>query len=164
MRKIALIVIIPLMFYACRKENTREIIFYKDSLSKNVVCLANPITYNVILKNYDPEDNWNKQALKNVNADTLINILLEGVLQKKIVATSFLNDDSIIPFDSIRNLKGKIKNLDIITFEEQWFFDPESFEFYKKINSIVIGYNSQKDLSLPPRFKAIFKIKINEKN
>lgn len=159
---------IILLSVSCKKDQNKTIetpITYSEKIPNEVVVVANPIVYDVTVKSPYDTDEYLNECLKNTYVDTLVNYIFEAIYNKKLIPYHYWLKDSIIPIDSVKNLEKIIRNKKIakMTFDEQWYFSPDSLQMYKKVNSIIIGYESKNEPMQPVLYKALFKIYLNKK-
>lgn len=163
-RLLAFLVVLS-FFVSCKKEKKiiseqKDTVFFSKTISPNSIIFADPISYDVVVKNPDKEDEWTESCLKNTDADTLIDIIFNAIYSGKLVPYHYWYKDSIVPLDSIKNFEKLIRNYKIgkMSFEEQWFFDTDSMKMYKKVNSIIIGYGIKDNLGAIGSYRAMFKV------
>lgn len=168
--KYLLPLLLVLLSISCKKDNNnnslQKPITYTEKIPNQVVVVANPIVYDVTVKSPDATDEYLQECLKNSNVDTLINYIFDAIYNKQLVPYHYWLKDSIIPIDSIKNLENIIRNKKIakMTFDEQWYYSPDSLQMYKKVNAIIIGYQSKKETSQPVLYKALFKIYFDQQH
>ncbi len=129
--------------------------------------IADPIIYDVIVKNPNPADDWSDYCLKNTDVEALSNIIFNAVYQGKLIPYYYRSDDSILPIDSVKSIEKmyKIENIGKIQFNEQWYFDENKLEMYKKVVSITIGYELKNHMEEISGYHPGFKVFLgNNKN
>ena len=131
--------------------------FYVSENDESLI-IADPIIYDVIVKNPDPADEWTDFCLQNADIDAIENILYNAIYQGRLTPYHY-RLDSIIPIDSIRAFEARNKEEQIgkLQFEEQWYFNETTLTMYKIVSYITFGYeiiNSQGEVyGYKPGFK-----------
>ncbi|MEA3451555.1 MAG: hypothetical protein U9Q83_06585 [Bacteroidota bacterium] len=140
--------------------------FYETPKSGEHLVFADPIIYDVILKNPDPADDWKDYCLKEVDVEALSKVIFNAVYQGKLTPYYYRSDDSILPIDSVKSIevKYKIENVGKIQFNEQWYFDEEKLEMYKKVVSITLGYELVNDIGEIFGYHPAFKVFLGKEN
>ena len=127
--------------------------------------LANPITYDVVIKNPDPDDTWAEERLENMNLEKLIEIIFEAIKDGQATAFNYHTGETMSMKD-IKKLekteefeKSKIAK---VQFVEDWYFDAKSLTMQKKVKSIMLAYEVYDQFGKIRGYKAAFKIDLNE--
>lgn len=127
--------------------------------------LANPITYDVIVKNPDPDDTWAEERLENMNLDKLIEIIFDAIEKGQATAFNYHTGETMSMKD-IKKLekteefdKSKIAK---VQFVEDWYFDDNCFAMQKKVKSIMLAYEVYDQFGKIRGYKAAFKIDLND--
>ncbi|MBN2894162.1 MAG: hypothetical protein JXL97_19990 [Bacteroidales bacterium] len=125
--------------------------------------VADPIIYDVIVKNADPSDEWTSFCLENVDIEAITNILFNAVYQEKLLPYHY-RLDTIIPMEEVKNLEKEIRADQIakLQFEEQWFFDETNLEMYKKVSYIVFGLELINETGEVYGYKPGFKVYLDK--
>ncbi len=170
-RKLLFISIIIIFTFSCQKKidnnqqkNTKQIplqeIFPKITTDSNtpLTVIAYPITYDVIVKAPN-DDEWTKECLQNTDRQKLIDILFHKVISGELKAHQYLTD-TIIPVDSIKALYKRypLSKVGKLQFEEEWYFDTLNDRFYKRVKSIIFGYELRDNTGEVYGYKPGFKI------
>jgi len=139
--------------------------FYNTPNSGEQLILADPIIYDVIVKNPDPADDWKDYCLKEVDVEAFSKVIFNAVYQGKLKPYYYRSDDSILPLDSVKSVenKYKIENIGKIQFNEQWYFDEEKMEMNKKVISITLGYELVNDVGENYGYHPAFKVFLGDK-
>lgn len=123
--------------------------------------IANPIIYDAVIKNPDPDDKWGDEELKNFDKKKLVDMIFKAVYDKKITAYNYHTDEPM----SIEDIKALENSGDFdrskigkIQFIEDWYFDPESMVMTKKVKSIMIAYEVYNQFDELRGYKAAFRI------
>ncbi|MBA7564577.1 hypothetical protein ES708_06240 [subsurface metagenome] len=145
-----LFVILIFLFSSCKNSEKKHL---KDRLTQrkseteitisNYASLAAPITYDVVIKNPNPEDDWIESCLEKLDREKLVNIIFDAVLNEKVTAMDYLTDKPMT-VKEIRELEEDEEfdrsRVAKIQFIEDWYFDKESFTMKKIVHSVMLGY------------------------
>jgi hypothetical protein len=126
--------------------------------------LASPITYDVVIKNPDPEDKWIQLCLEKLDRETLVDIIFDAVINEKVAAYDYLTDKPMT-LKEIRELEEneefRRSRIAKVQFIEDWYFDRETFSMKKTVHSIMLAYEVY-DLDGNIRgYKPAFKVNLN---
>ncbi len=132
---------------AKEEDNKNEIEVRKDSFygttldSSNAIVLAETISYNVTIKNADPEDNWTEEDLKKMDEMALANIIMNAIYAERLTAYDFM-DETPMTIEQVKELESKYSRDKIgrMRFIEEWYFDEKQLQFGKRVNSIMLAY------------------------
>ncbi len=146
-----------------KSENTAEASINKnDSLIMNLI--ADTIIYDVIIKNPDPDNEWTKKCLGNLNRTEFIDQLFDAVYHEKVRAYNFFSGKAIKPKDlkKIEKEKGfSRENIGKLQFTEAWYYDSQNLRMDKKIISITLGHELSQNIDDIIGYKPVFKIILN---
>ena len=136
--------------------------FYATPLTgDSAAVIASQITYDVVVKNPNPNDEWTEQCLQNLNKDALVKIVFDAVYSGKVTAINYKDDTEM----TIQQVKEMEKNAEYkrdkiakVQFIEEWYFDAEKFQFGKKVLGVMLAYerlNEDGSLSDNPYYAGI---------
>ena len=157
------------LFVGC-KDVKKEVTNLSTEKSKTIGAetgelLANPITYDVVVKNPDPDDTWAEERLEDLNLDKLIELIFGAIEDGQATAFNYHTGETMSMKD-IKKLekteefeKSKIAK---VQFVEDWYFDAKSFTMQKKVKSIMLAYEVYDQFGKIRGYKAAFKIDLNE--
>lgn len=159
-----LFIVVVLLNASCRKFSSQnpQIIIKHDSDYGRLV--ADTITYDVVIKNSNPEDTWASECLKNLQHSSLIDSLFDLVYSHQAGAYDFFTQEPMSVKDLRRIEKEKSfnrNNIGKIQFTEKWYFDSSSQQFQKEVISIVLGYELVNDEGMVYGYKPVFKLYLN---
>ena len=139
--------------------------YYQPKTDANALNIANSITYGVIVKNPNPNDEWTDSCLQGFDKEAFINVVLQTVYSGRLTPYNYL-DDKPVEIKEIKEFEKNLKEsgLGKVYFTEQWFFDEEKLQMTKVVNSITIGYELRNELDEIYGYKALFVIHLNENN
>jgi hypothetical protein len=139
--------------------------FYEaDSNSNNSVLLADTIIYNVVVKNPDPEDDWQEYSLKYFNRQALANIIFNAIYNGRLTPYSY-QYENVMTIDEVKEMEKKHPRSEIanIQFTEKWYFNEKALSFTKKVSSIMMAYE-HKNKSGEVRYTAGIQVFLDNKS
>lgn len=125
---------------SCNNYNRKDVKDLNQNFS-NAVVIADTISYDVTIKNPDPEDTWMEEDLRRVDEEALANIVLDAILDGKLTAYDY-QLETPLTIEEVKELETKYSRNKVarMRFVEEWYFDEENLQFGKKVNSIMIAY------------------------
>jgi len=105
--------------------------------------VADTITYDVVIRNPDPEDLWRAQCLQGLDRQAFIDNIFNMLYEEKAIAYHFETREKITPAQ-LKNLESdgfKRDNIGMIQFTETWYLDPQQNQMTKKVLFMVLGYD-----------------------
>ena len=142
--------------------NVQSDVFYPVEDGKSLV-VANPIIYNVAIKNYNPYDEWSVECLKNTNSTAIANTIFQGVYKGKLKPIDFFSEDQKeLSIADVKKLEKQFsrKQIGQIQFEEYWYYDEAKQSFYKDVKSVVLGYELYNAEGEVRGFQPAFKVNL----
>lgn len=135
--------------------------YYPTKPGESIIC-ADPVTYDVIFKNYTPEDSWTDECLANLNSQSLINAVFQNVYKGKLTATDYYLNTPL-PIDSVKKLETLYTREQIgkVQFVEDWYYDQDNCTMYKKVKSLTFGYELLDENGRLRGFRVAFKVNFN---
>lgn len=132
-----------------------------DSLTSGKVdVIADTITYDVIVKNPNPDDKWTEQCLGHFKREQWINMIMDNISKGEMKALDY-ETGKPISWQDIQKMKVDNNNKMVIgklQFKEVWTFDKLSMSLIKKVHSIIFGYETYTEEGQVRNYKAAFKI------
>jgi hypothetical protein len=170
-REVLILIIFSWMLvlnYSCKNgkvnESAKEVPVITETGS-GLIIVAKDIITEVLLKPDSLSDPWEIEKVKNYNGSQMFVKLFENISNKKVTVYNNLTGDPLKPED-VRKMEKEISadlsRIAKIQFLEDWYFNPTTNKVIKKIKSASFGYMSQAGKSDPVRYKALFKLKIDE--
>ena len=133
---------------------------YIEAAPGKSVVIANPITYQFNVKNYNPDDDWTAECLAHTNIDALAACVFQAVIKGRLKAYDYYSEQEMSVADIKKMDKERSrKSIGQIQFEEEWFFDEKNLKFYKKVKALTWGYESHpgtKENGFVPSFRVVF--------
>lgn len=146
------------------KENTKEVTVITDA-GTGLITVARDIITEVIVKPDSLGDPWEVEKVRNYNGRQMFAELFENIHEKKVTVYDNLTGDPLSPGE-VRKMEKEIgsdlSRIAKIQFLEDWFFNPSTNKIIKKLKSASFGYMLPAGKLEPVRYKALFKLKIEE--
>jgi len=127
--------------------------------------VADPIIYEVIVKNPDPDDEWGNEKIRKLKTRKIIDRIFDAVYAGNATRYNY-HTGEVMSIEDIsqleasdefdRSLIGKIQ------FEEDWYFDPDNLAIYKKVKSVLLAYEVYDQFNEVVGYKAAFLVHMNE--
>ncbi|WP_321279429.1 hypothetical protein [Marinifilum fragile] len=127
--------------------------------------IADPIIYEVIVKNPNPDDEWLNECLKNTNSPYLIEQVLKEVKAGNLKAYDYYDNHEL----SISEIKQIIKENNLnkrtgkIQFEENWYWDKNLLQLKKEVQKLMFGFEIYDATGKLRGYKASFVIDLENK-
>lgn len=153
------LIISGLFLFSCQQKNTVENKEYSG------VKIANPIIYEVLINNPNPEDDWKTECLANTNTTELIKDIINAVRNGDLPAFDYYDNHQL----SIPELEKIISDSDLIhktgniQFEEEWYWDSEKLSLDKRVKKIMFGYEVYDAVGKIRGYKASFVVDLGAK-
>ena len=133
-------------------------------LDEGGTLIADPITYDVVVKNPDPEDKWTNEQLGNFNLDKLVKMVFSSIEKGKVTAFNYHTGEEM----DLKEIKDLEKSDDFdrskigkVQFIEDWYFNEEKLTMSKKVKSIMFAYEVYDQFGKIRGYKAAFRIDLN---
>ncbi len=130
--------------------------------SGNSIVLADTITYDILLKNPNPNDEYMESCLRRLDRKNLVKVIFNAIYSGKLKAFTYI-DNKEVSLDTVKKFEREFKRDRIgkIQFEEEWYLDEKNLKFGKKIKSIMFGYENYENDGSVRGYKAGFKVYMN---
>jgi hypothetical protein len=136
-----------------------------SEVSSDLVVVGNDIITEVIVKPDSLGDPWELEKVKNYNGKLMFANLFKNIYDKKVTVYDNLTGSPLKPED-VRKMEKEfgsdITKIAKLQFLEDWYFNPSTNKIIKKIKSVSFGYESSKDDGLPVRYKALFRLNVDQ--
>ena len=125
-----------LFLFGCQQKNTP---ITKEFSGKKI---ADPIIYEVLVNNPNPEDEWKEECLANTDTKELVKDILNAVQRGDLNAFDYydnhqLSKEEIEKIILESNFHEKIGN---IQFEEEWYWNKKQLRLQKRVRKLMFGY------------------------
>jgi hypothetical protein len=153
----AALILSGLLLLSCQQTQPK-----KEPFSGN--CIADPITYEVIVNNPNPEDDWKTECLANTSTKNLVADIVEAVKDGKLKAFDYY-DNHLLTREELNHLfeeekiQEKIGN---IQFIERWYWNKENLQLQKKVEKLMLGYELYDLDGKVKGYKASFTVKLGD--
>ena len=140
--------------------------FYETDLdSSNSVLIADTITYDIVIKNSIPEDDWQEFCLKNVDRTALANIVFNAIYNGKLTAYDY-QQEVPMTIEEVKGLEKEYSRDQIakIQFVEEWYFDENEIKMGKRVNEIMLAYELINQDGEVRGYKAGVKVYLTDKS
>ncbi|MBN1158893.1 MAG: hypothetical protein JXA61_05895 [Bacteroidales bacterium] len=127
------------------------------------IIVADTITYEIIIRNTNPDDWWTEECLSKLNHQALISNIFRMIRE----GTARAYDYETLERLTDRQL-GKIEKetgfnpdeIGMIQFTEIWFLNPDNSTMTKKVHSMVLGYNFYTSDGEHFGYKPLFRVEL----
>jgi hypothetical protein len=161
--------LIPLILSSCKPSAEPQ---SKDELTAEVVAdsnneyaiMADTITYDVIVRNANPDDEWTTLCLQRLDREKLIGSIFDAVYSGKLKAYDILSNTEL-PLNRVRKME-KEKDFDRskigkIQFTELWLFNEQDLSMEKTVRALAMGYELYDTEGKVRGYKPVFKVYLN---
>jgi hypothetical protein len=146
-----------LFLFSCQQQEEKE------SAEFSGIKIANPITYEVLVNNPNPEDEWKAECLANTNIHDLVKDILKAVRNGDLLAFDYYDNhqlskpelEKILAESDLLNKTGNIQ------FEEEWFWNSDQLSLEKKVKKMMFGYEIYDALGKVRGYKASFVVDLD---
>ncbi len=138
---------------------------YYNLDSATALLVSDPISYDVTVKNYTVDDDWEAERLSKTDIKVLVNALFQAVYKGRLTPYDWVTETPI-PVDSIKSWDKHHKRDEIgkIMFTEKWYFSEETLTMTKKVTGITIAYGKLVESIGEINFYPVFYVKLDEVN
>ncbi len=148
------------------KEDTKiEKVNFSEELfaEGEVAAIAPKITYPVVIKNPDKNDEWTQECLKDVDIKAFANLFFDLIYSEKLKAHEYMSDEAMT-IEQVKAFEKENKREKIakVLFQEEWYFDAKKAKMYKKVNSVMLAYELFSETGEVKGYKAGLQIFFNE--
>ncbi len=165
MRKLILMALVAsaLLFASCKQKQPDSVVLITDEELLGTT-LANPVVYDMVIKNANPEDDWAEENLRNLDREKLLTIIFDAVYAERLIAYDFFTDEPLKVTD-IRKLEKEADfsrdKIGKLQFEEEWAFDENTLQLQKKVKSMLLAYEVFNTAGELRGYKPAFYVKLN---
>ena len=146
-----------LFLFSCQQKETVK------NNEQTGIKIAKPITYEVLVKNPNPDDEWKTDCLANTDTKILVEDILKAVKNGDLPAFDYY-DNHELSKSEIKEIikKGNLsENTANIQFEEEWYWNNKELALSKKVNKIMLGYAVYDGKGAVRGYKASFVVNLN---
>jgi hypothetical protein len=156
--KITALIVSGLFLFSCQNKQENSPTKTKGEL------IADPIIYEVIVKNPNPDDEWLNECLENTNSSYLIEQILKEVKAGSLKAYDYYDNHEL----SMSEIKQIIKENDLnertgkIQFEENWYWDKNQLQLKKEVKKLMFGFEIYDATGKLRGYKASFVVNLSK--
>ncbi|MDE5420904.1 hypothetical protein L3073_01645 [Ancylomarina sp. DW003] len=149
-----------LVLSSCETSGSQNI---KKKSSSQGESIAKPITYEVLVKNPDLEDEWQAKCLENTNIKSMSKDILRAVNSGNLKAYDYYDGHllSKAEIKAILKKNGKQNNIGNIQFKEEWYWDKDQLQLQKKVKSLMFGYEIYGENNKVRGYRASFVVNLD---
>lgn len=160
---VLVLIVATFLATACKEKKSNTAISASEDVLQGTT-LADPVIYDMVIKNANPEDDWTEDYLRNLDRDKLIAIIFDAVYDERLVAYDFFTDEPLKIID-LRKLEKEADfsrdKIGKLQFEEEWAFDENNMHFQKKVKSMLLAYEVFNSAGELRGYKPAFYVKLN---
>lgn len=147
-----------LFLFSCQQENKTE------STENTGIKIANPIIYEVLINNPNPEDDWKTECLANTNTSELVKDIITALRNGDLPAFDYYDNHqlSIPELEKIISESDLIHKTGNIQFEEEWYWDSKKLSLNKKVKKLMFGYEVYDNVGKIRGYKASFVVELSK--
>jgi hypothetical protein len=163
----SIIVLAVIALLTCCKPANREISSHEIQAADSTAGFraADTITYQVIIKNSNPDDLWTTRCLAGLNRTAFIDSIFNMVYLGKALAYNYETLEKLTPAQ-IKDLESATdysrEEIGMIQFTEAWVLNTQRNQMSKKVLSMVLGYNFYSSTGELVAHKPMFRVEMNE--
>jgi len=152
-----------LVLSSCESSGTQSI---KSPTTIQGQTIAKPITYEVLVKNPDSNDEWQTECLENTNIKQMSGDIIHAVLTGKLKAYDYFDNHLLTKSEikAILKKNGNQNNIGNIQFQEEWYWDKENAQLQKKVKSLMFGYEICGENNKVRGYRASFVVNLGDAN
>jgi hypothetical protein len=159
-----IVFVVIILLFSCRNRTSATIESQADVKphdTEGLIPVAKDIITEVIVKPDTLGDPWETEKVKGFNGNQMFTDIFSNIYSKKLTAHDCLTGEKLTPND-VRKLEKEfnsdLSRIGKLQFLEDWYFNPVTSEFDKRIKSISFGYEIVRESGLPRGYKALFQI------
>jgi len=140
--------------------------FYETDLnSNNAIVIADTVTYDVVIKNIYPDDEWEVSKLKNIDRVALANIIFNAIYNGNLIAYDYRTEEQM-SIEEVKQLEKEYEREKIgkMQFVEEWYFNEKEMQMGKRVNEIMLAYELNGDEGEVRGYKAGVKVYLTDKS
>jgi hypothetical protein len=156
--------LVVLMAISCRKHTDKvPAISEKVKNTSLGIAVADTIIYDVNIVSMNPDDPWEKEKLKDLHFNQLVDNIFDLIYTGK--ATAYNHDTGEkLTLRQVQDIEKEAgfsrKDIGMIQFREAWFMNMQTAEMNKKVISMVLGVPRYGDGGMLIGHKALFRVKL----
>lgn len=127
-----------------------------------MIPVAKDIISEIIVKPVSTDDPWELEKVKGFSGEAMFLNLLNKIREGKIRVYDCISGEMLSEEEAKKILDEKgsdVSKIAKLQFTEDWYFNPETNEIFKKVKSVSLGYESLRAGGLPPAYLPYFQVK-----
>ncbi len=171
-KKIFLIILFSSTFFmACKTEKPhtnikpmQSVNWIENGDTSQAFVVARPITYDVIVRAHNYDDDWTHKCLDSTMMDAFSNQIFEAIYSGKLIPYNSFTDEKM-SLREVRKIDKEFarKRIGKMQFIENWYFDSNKMEFHKEVKGIMLAYERYRADSTVRNYKAGIKVFFDKK-
>jgi len=133
-------------------------------VATEAISLAPSITYDITVKNPDPDDWWTTECLEELELKKLVDIVFDAVYDGKLTPWHY-HEERPMTVKEIRKLEKDPEfdrsRIGKVQFIEDWHFNPETLHFQKRVRALMLAYELYDAEGKVRGYKAAFQVFLN---
>jgi len=126
--------------------------------------LTSEITFDVIIKNPNPQDTWTEECLRNLKRNEMIDAIFDAVYAEQLEAYDIFEGTRLTP-RKIKKMEedGKIvrEKIGKFQFVEEWQLNSTEMSMKKQVKEIRMGMEIFDKEGSIKGYEPVFKVKLN---
>ena len=158
------VICIAMLLGACKQEASEKATLTADQLTGSDHSafdkIADTITYDVIIRNDNPDDKWTESCLAHLKREEFVNTIMEQIKAGTLTAYDYETNQPmpVAQLDSVKAENDNKMVIGKIQFTELWAYNKSQMQFYKKIHSAIFGYETYTPEGEVRGYKAAFRV------
>ncbi|MGC9472446.1 MAG: hypothetical protein ACP5D1_13000 [Bacteroidales bacterium] len=133
-------------------------------VATEAISLAPSITYDITVKNPDPDDWWTTECLNELKLNKLVDMIFEAVYEGKLTPWHY-HEERPMTVKEIRELEKDPEfsrsRIGKVQFIEDWHFNEETLNFQKRVKALMLAYELYDAEGKVRGYKAAFQVFLN---
>jgi hypothetical protein len=161
LKNLILMIAVSLFLGSC-KDTSKPVIVTSDDKPLHGTLIAEPVIYDMVIKNANPDDEWAEECLMNLDRIKLVNFVFDAVYNEQLTPYDYFTDEPMnlsdlkaLEKEFAREIVGKLQ------FEEEWSFDEASLQLRKKVNKLLLAYELYNSAGEIRGYKPAFYVRLN---
>ncbi len=163
------IILITILLLSCRPKETDRYIIPEHSAVADTcddgTVFASRIIQDIIIKNNNPDDTWAEECLRGMQRKALVDTLFSMVYSQKAIAYDFDTNEKLTlrQIKKIEKKEGFSRDkIGKIQFIESWYLNTNNATMTKRVESLVLGYETYDNQGEFRGYLPVFRIILND--
>jgi hypothetical protein len=162
-------ILTTMLILSCRHKETgmSALPEYRSATDSGVdgTVFAHRIIQDIIIKNNNPDDTWAEECLKGMQRKALVDSLFSMVYSQKAIAYDFDTNEKLTlkQVKKIEKKEGYSRDkIGKIQFIESWYLNTDNATMTKRVESLVLGYETYDNQGEFRGYLPVFRIIFND--